>query len=85
VVSSDPACLHRYFRLPKAQITYVKFVVEAYGGLAQVFSVRGRGEMEWIIPREMEDQAQSLASALAEEIGMVVIPRPEDWPDFQSN
>ena len=38
-----PDCLHRFFRLDKDQIGYVKFVVEAYEGIAQVSSRAGRG------------------------------------------
>ena len=73
-----PDCLHRFFRLDKDQIGYVKFVVEAYEGIAQVSSRAGRGEMEWIIPREMAQQADELARALEEEVGMVeILPDPE--------
>ncbi len=68
-------CIHRHYRLDKRHIGYVKFVVEAYEGLAQVSSSAGRGEMEWIIPRELADQADELARALSEEVGMVEIDR----------
>ncbi len=78
-MSQDP-CHHIFFRLPKKQIAYVKFIVESYEGLAQVTSLPGRGEMEWLIPDQLLQEAQGLAHALAAEVGMVLIPRPADWP-----
>lgn len=71
-------CLRRRFRLDKEHIAYVKFVVEAYGGLAQVSSLPGRNEMEWIIPCGLADQAAELALALGEEVGLVEIVLPPD-------
>ena len=64
------------------QIAYVRFIIEAYDGLAQVTSLPGRGEMEWLVPDELIAQAEALASALAEEAGLTPIPRPEDWPEL---
>jgi len=70
-----------YYRLPLSQIAYVRFIVESYDGLAQVTSLPGRGEMEWIVPGGMVAVADALARALSDEVGLVAIPRPEDWPD----
>lgn len=75
-MSAARGCLHRFYRLDKDQIGYVKFVVEAYEGIAQVTSRAGRGEMEWIIPHEMAGQAEALALALGEEVGLVEIEAP---------
>jgi hypothetical protein len=75
-------CTRRYFRLPLAQISYVKFVVEAYEGLAQVSSRPGRGEMEWVVPPGLEQQAEALARALEAEAGLVPIAPPDDWKIF---
>ncbi len=71
-------CVRRCFRLDKEHIAYVKFVVEAYEGLAQVSSRAGRGEMEWLIPAALADQAGELAAALGEEVGLVEIETPPD-------
>lgn len=65
--------LRRRFRLDREQIGYVKFVLEAYEGLAQMTSLAGRSEIEWIIPRGLEQPAEELALALREEVGMVEI------------
>ena len=62
--------MHLRFRLPKAQIKYVKWLVEARDGLAVVSSPKGRGEMEWVVPMGMVEEAEALAEALAEEIGL---------------
>jgi hypothetical protein len=72
---------HLYFRVPLEQIAYVRFVVESYDGLAQVTSLPGRAEMEWLVPIEQLVTAEELARALADEAQLTPIPRPADWPD----
>jgi hypothetical protein len=79
--TDPPRCERRYFRLPLDQIAYVRFVVESYEGLAQVTSLPGRAEMEWVVPVPLTPVAESLARALALEAGLVPIERPEDWPE----
>jgi hypothetical protein len=59
----------------------VRFVVEAYDGLAQVTSRPGRAEMEWLVPPGQEREAQRLARALQREAGLTPIPRPQDWEE----
>lgn len=71
---------HLYFRLPPKDIAYVRFIVESYEGLAQVTSLPGRGEMEWIVPTSLLPEAESLAAALSQEISLVRIEPPSDWP-----
>ncbi len=78
---TTPDCVELFFRLPMEQISYVKFVVEAYEGLAQVSSLPGRAEMLWLVPRSQEQEARALANGLAKEAGLVPIPRPTDWPE----
>jgi hypothetical protein len=75
------SCHRLYYRVPLDQIAYVRFVVEAYDGLAQVTSLPGRAEMEWRVPDSMLAAAEKLAGSLADEAGLVPIPRPPDWPD----
>lgn len=71
--TEDPGCLRLCFRLPKDQIKYVKWIVEAHDGLAVVSSPRGRGEMEWMVPVGLEAEAKELAGALAAEVGLVFL------------
>ncbi len=67
----DTRCLRRRYRLPREEIKYVRFILEAYSGIAVMSSPRGRGEIEWLVPRGLEAEADGLAQALEEEIGMV--------------
>jgi hypothetical protein len=69
-----------FFRVPLEQIGYVRAVVEAHEGLATVRSAAAnRGEIEWLVPALLADDARALAAALAAEAGLVEIPRPADW------
>jgi hypothetical protein len=70
-----------YFRLPLEHIAYVRFVVEAYDGLAQVTSLPGRTDMQWLVPVEQLAAAKELAQALAAEVPLAAIPCPPDWPE----
>jgi hypothetical protein len=65
-----------WFRLPLEEIAYVRFIVEAYEGLAQVTSERRLGEMEWVVPDGRLVEARELAAALREEVGLVPIEPP---------
>ncbi len=68
--TTDQACVRLRFRLPKAEIKYVKWLVEARDGLAVVSSPKGRGEMEWVVPEGMVEEAVALAEALEAEVGL---------------
>lgn len=71
-----------FFRVPLAEIGYVRAVVEAHEGLAYVRSAgANRGEIEWLVPEPLVDDARALAAALAEETGLQEIARPADWID----
>ena len=74
----DTGCLRRVFRLPKEQIGYVRSVVESYEGLAQMSSLPGRCEVEWLIPRSRLEEAERLSLALAAEAGLVPIDPSDD-------
>jgi len=76
----DAGCVRLYFRVELSQIAYVRFIVEAYEGLALVSSLPGRAELEWVVPRALAAQAEELAAALGREITLVPIRRPADWP-----
>ena len=77
--NEPPRCERRYFRLPLDQIAYVRFIVESYEGLAQVTSLPGRAEMEWVVPTTLAPLADSLARSLMDEAGLTPIERPDDW------
>jgi hypothetical protein len=69
-----------FFRVPLAEIGYVRAVVEAHDGLAYVRSAgANRGEIEWLIPEPLLEDARALAAALGAETGLQEIPRPDDW------
>jgi len=73
--------VRRFYRVPLEEIAYLRVVVESYEGLAQLTALPGRAEVEWTIPVELAEEAAALARALAAEITLVPIPRPDDWPD----
>ncbi len=73
----------RYFRVPLAEIGYVRMIVEGYDGVAAVRSLSaGRAEIEWLVGEGMEQEAETLARRLCTETGMREIPRPPDWLDL---
>jgi hypothetical protein len=60
------------FRLPRAQIGYVRMIVEAYDGLAVVATpVAGDDIVEWWIPAARLAEAGALEVKLARETGLV--------------
>jgi hypothetical protein len=76
----DKRCSYRYYRVELDQIAYIRFIVESYEGIAQMTSFPRRAEIEWVIPDSMMAHVNVLARALAEEICLVPISKPEDWP-----
>jgi hypothetical protein len=73
----------RYYRVPLAEIGYVRMIVEGYDGLAAVRSLgQGRGEIEWLLGDGMEEEADALAERLRSEVGLCPIARPPDWSDL---
>jgi len=71
----------RFYRVPVSEIAYVRAVVEGYDGVALVHAPNAnRGELEWLIGEGFEDEAQAIAERLANETGLLEIPRPPDWP-----
>ena len=71
----------RFYRVPLEQIAYVRAIVEAYDGVALIFSPDPRrGEIEWRIGEGLEEEAQTIAARLVREAGLVEIARPDDWP-----
>lgn len=71
--AADPAVECWRFALPRAEIGYVRCLLEAYEGLAQMDSEAGRAEIRWTVPRSRCAQARALARALAEEVHLVAV------------
>jgi hypothetical protein len=71
----------RFFRVPLGEITYVRAILEAYDGVALLFSPDPRrGEIEWQIGDGLTAEADALVTRLTRETGLVEIARPADWP-----
>ena len=65
-----PQCVRWVFRLSRRHIAYVRFVLEAYEGLAQMTSEPGRAEVTWTVPASQVVAARALATALRAEVGL---------------
>jgi hypothetical protein len=71
----------RFFRVPVAEIGYVRAIVEGYDGLAVIRAPDpNRGEIEWLIGDGLEDEAETVVRKLEHEAGLIEIQRPTDWP-----
>jgi Domain of unknown function (DUF4911) len=75
----------RYFQLPRAEIGYLRFILESYDGLAFVRTLDSREALVEIAfhPSRRED-AELLLTALVDECSMAVAPMPEVgiYPDL---
>ena len=84
LVSSDISrqpFTRRCYQLPKAEIAYLRFILESYDGLAfqrTLDSATGLVEIRW--PTEHSDDVDALLSALAAETGLVEVPAPAVIP-----
>ena len=74
----DPSrCVIRKYWVPKDQIFYVRFLLEGYEGLTVQSSEPGSSVVTWEIPEGLVSEAEALAEALAEEVGLIPIdPEP---------
>ncbi len=70
----------RYFRIARHDLVYLKFILEAYEGLATLSTVE-RQEMLVIVriayPHFSQAELDPLLDALGKEIVMTEVPRPE--------
>lgn len=72
----------RYFRVNRLDLVYLKFTLEAYEGLAVLSTVDREGAIVRIgYPRFSEEELDALLSALATEIEMTEVPRPDSYTD----
>ena len=69
----------RYFRVGRRDLVYLKFILEAYEGLAVLSTVERREAIVRIAcPSFCSADLDLLLRALAEEIDMTETPRPPD-------
>ncbi len=67
---SDPF-IKRYFRIPRTEIAYLRFILESYDGLAFMSTVESRLALVAIgYSHSRRQDAEALLSALAEEVPM---------------
>jgi hypothetical protein len=75
----------RHFLMPRAEIGYLRFVLESYDGLAFVRTLdRHAALVEIAYPPSRRADAEELLAALAEECSMCAVPAPEagSYPDL---
>ncbi len=69
----------RYLRVARQDMVYLKFILEAYEGLVVMSTVESEGATVRIgYPETAEADLNGLLQALASDIQMTEIPRP-DW------
>ncbi len=63
--------------IPKDQIAYVKFILEAYEGLAVQSSMAGSSVVRWSVPQSRLKEALCLIEVLEKEAGVRIkeVPR----------
>jgi hypothetical protein len=61
----------RKYWIPKDQIFYVKFLLEGYEGMVIQTSQPGSPVVSWEIPEGLATEAEALAEALADEVGLI--------------
>ncbi len=71
----------RYFQLPRAEIGYLRFILESYDGLAFARTLDNRAALVEIAYSPSRDaDAEKLLSALVVEAGLMEVSSPEDVP-----
>lgn len=77
----------RYFRLPRREIGYLRFILESYDGLAFVRTLDPQEALVEIAFSDSRRQdAGALLCALVEELAMIETdpPEPGRYPDLQN-
>jgi len=80
-------CSHaRYFRIARRDLVYLKFILEAYEGLTLLSTVDPEGAVVRISNTGFfENDLKLLIRALAREIELKEVPRPDGCPDGLPN
>jgi hypothetical protein len=69
----------RYFQLDRRNLVYLKFILEAYEGLATLSTVNREGAVVRIgYPHFSSRDVDALLLALGKEIEMTEVPQPAD-------
>ena len=71
----------RYFRLPRAEIGHLRFILESYDGLAFARTLdSGSGLVEIACSPSRIKDVDGLLNALAEEVGLMEVQVPQTLP-----
>lgn len=77
-VAAAPFC-KKYYRLPKAEIAYLRFAFESYDGIAFVRTLDAKAALvEIAYPPSRRVDAEALLQTLQKETGMVEAATPAD-------
>jgi len=72
----------RYYRVNRRDLVYLKFILEAYEGLALLSTIEREGAIVRIAyPHFAEGDVADLMRAMAGEINLSEVPRPEGYQD----
>jgi hypothetical protein len=72
----------RYFRVARHDLVYLKFILEAYEGLAVLSTVEREGAIVRIgYPHFSAEDVDLLLHALSGEIDLTEVPQPEGFCD----
>jgi hypothetical protein len=72
----------RYFRVPRREIGYLRFILESYDGLAFVSTLdSAEGLVEIVYPASRRQDADGLIDALVDELGMTEQTAPDSDPN----
>ncbi|HWI40705.1 MAG TPA: DUF4911 domain-containing protein [Verrucomicrobiae bacterium] len=71
----------RFFQVPRSQVCYLKFILEAYDGLATLTTVDPAPAVVSVtVPDALLAEAEPLLQSLAAELGMKELPAPTSHP-----
>ncbi|WP_243370606.1 DUF4911 domain-containing protein [Geotalea sp. SG265] len=72
-----PECLVRYFQMDSKDLVYLKFILEAYEGLATLSTEDGKkGVIRIAVPCGLENELEKLLHALRAEISFCEVEPP---------
>ena len=71
--------IQKYFKLDKGDIAFVKFIIEAYHGMAVIRTLNPReGVVELMIAPDFQREVGEILDSLREEIHLQAIDPPMD-------
>ena len=74
--------ISRFFRVPLEEIAFVRAILEAEEGLAQLIAPDARrGEIELVIPSDRAVEAGERLAGLGRATGWIEIARPPSWSE----